>query len=292
MSTQTIAIIGGSGLYDAGSSDLIETLTIETPYGSPSGPIERVRLGDHSCLFLPRHGKGHSVLPHEVNYRANIFALKTLGVTHCVSINACGSLQESLRPGDLVIPNMLIDFSSRRQCSFFGDGIIAHPSFADPFCHTLHTRLQEFFTTYVDHSFSGIHAAATYLCIDGPGFSTRAESHMFRQWGASLIGMTLATEAKLAREAEIALCSLCLVSDYDCWKEYEDSVDAHNALAVLRASTATIQKLLPELLKHLNAAPMHSTAHTALDHALLTRGKDLEAYPERHPLLQRFLDSA
>jgi 5'-methylthioadenosine phosphorylase len=210
-----IGVIGGSALYSIDGLTDIEKLDIDTPFGKPSDIITVGKLQGVGIAFLPRHGQGHHLSPTEIPYRANIYALKSLGVGHIISVSAVGSLKKELKPGDLVIPDQLIDRTRNRVSSFFGGGIVAHILFAEPFCPVLSQILcktaKEINTT--------VHQGGTYVVMEGPAFSTRAESHLYRSWGASLIGMTALPEAKLAREAEICYATIAGVTDYDCWQQ-------------------------------------------------------------------------
>ena len=210
-----IGVIGGSALYSIDGLTDIEKVDIDTPFGKPSDHITVGKLGGVGVAFLPRHGKGHRLSPTEVPYRANIYALKSLGVGWIISVSAVGSLREGLEPGDLVIPDQLIDRTRNRVSSFFDGGIVAHILFAEPFCSVLSQALFKA-AKEID---SATHQGGTYLVMEGPAFSTRAESHLYRSWGASLIGMTALPEAKLAREAEICYATIAGVTDYDCWQE-------------------------------------------------------------------------
>jgi 5'-methylthioadenosine phosphorylase len=210
-----IGVIGGSALYSIDGLTDIEKLDIDTPFGKPSDIITAGKLGGVGIAFLPRHGKGHRLSPTEVPYRANIYALKSLGVEHIISVSAVGSLREELEPGDLVIPDQLIDRTRNRVSSFFDGGIVGHILFAEPFCSALSQVIFEA-AKEID---TATHQGGTYVVMEGPAFSTRAESHLYRSWGASLIGMTALPEAKLAREAEICYATIAGVTDYDCWQE-------------------------------------------------------------------------
>ena len=210
-----IGVIGGSALYTIDGLTDIEKLDIDTPFGKPSDTITVGKLGGVGVAFLPRHGKGHRLSPTEVPYRANIYALKSLGVGHIISVSAAGSLKEALKPGDLVIPDQLIDRTRNRVSSFFDGSIVGHILFAEPFCPALSQTIFQA-AKEID---TATHQGGTYVVMEGPAFSTRAESHLYRSWGASLIGMTALPEAKLAREAEICYATIAGVTDYDCWQE-------------------------------------------------------------------------
>ncbi len=216
-----IGVIGGTGLYQIeGMTDMTE-IRVDTPFGDTSDNIVTGKLNGTGVAFLPRHGRGHRILPHEIPGRANIYALKSLGVEHIIAINSCGSFKDELRPGELMVPDQVIDRTTGRTNTFFGDGVVAHVSMADPFCPVLSQTL------YAAAKAAGapVHNGGTYISMEGPAFSTRAESNLYRSWGASVIGMTIFPEAKLAREAEICYASLCCITDYDCWKEEHVTAD-------------------------------------------------------------------
>ena len=225
-----IGVIGGSGLYQMDGLKVVREVAVSTPFGKPSDKLVRGQLGDSELVFLPRHGKGHRWLPTEVNFRANIFALKKLGVERIISISAVGSLRAEVAPGHIVVPDQFIDRTSQRPSTFFGAGLVAHVSLADPFCNHLSGVLEQ----CARQCGATVHRGGTYLCMEGPQFSTRAESHLYRSWGAHVIGMTNLQEAKLAREAEICFATLALATDYDCWNEHAGDVEIDQVLAVLQ----------------------------------------------------------
>jgi 5'-methylthioadenosine phosphorylase len=235
-----IGVIGGSGLYDIPGIENIEEVNVDTPFGRPSDAITVGTLGGVGVAFLPRHGRGHTILPSEIPVRANIYALKSLGVEHIIAVNACGSFKEDFKPGDLLIPDQLIDRTKGRVSSFFGDGIVAHIIFAQPFCPELSRILYE---TGKEVGAS-IHNSGTYLVMEGPVFSTRAESLLHRSWGADVIGMTVSPEAKLAREAEICYASIAGVTDYDCWHETDEPIPIDVIIQTLRRNTDTIREII------------------------------------------------
>ncbi len=224
-----MAVIGGSGLYQFPSLENARQFDIETPFGMPSSPITIGDLYGKKVAFLSRHGIGHSITPTEVNSRANIYALKSIGVTRIVSVSACGSLREDFRPGQIVIPNQLVDFTSLRQKSFFGEGIVAHIGSAEPFCKDLSNLVNE----ALKSCGVVVHNSGTYITIEGPRFSTKAESNLFREWGMSIIGMTACPEAFLAREAEICYVTMAHVTDYDVWHTNELPVTVEMVIKVL-----------------------------------------------------------
>jgi 5'-methylthioadenosine phosphorylase len=240
MAKSIVGVIGGSGLYQMEGLKRIREIEIKTPFGRPSEKFIRGILGETEFVFLPRHGKGHRWLPTEINFRANIFAMKKLGVDRIISVSAVGSLREEIAPGDLVIPDQFIDRTTQRPSTFFGKGIVAHVSLADPFCKDLTERL----IAAAAAEGGKVHPRGTYLCMEGPQFSTRAESHLYRSWGADVIGMTNLQEAKLAREAEICFGTLALATDYDCWNQVAGDVEIEHVLAVLRQNVALAQNII------------------------------------------------
>jgi 5'-methylthioadenosine phosphorylase len=238
--TPIIGVIGGSGLYQMAGLEGLREVAVTTPFGKPSDKFMRGRLGAVELAFLPRHGRGHRLLPTEVNYRANIFAMKKLGVTRLISVSAVGSLRQEIAPGHLVVPDQFIDRTSQRPSTFFGKGLVAHVSLADPFCQHLAQTLAD----AASAEGAQVHRGGTYLCIEGPQFSTRAESQLYRSWGAHVIGMTNLQEAKLAREAEICFATLALATDYDCWNEQAGDVEIERVLAVLKQNALLAQKTI------------------------------------------------
>jgi 5'-methylthioadenosine phosphorylase len=286
MTKSTIAVIGGSGLYDL---DMLEDVTehhIETPFGVPSAPIVEGRSGRRRMLFLARHGRGHRFLPSEVNYRANIFALKVLGAEQVVSISAVGSLREEIVPGDLTVVSQLIDRTKGRPSTFFGNGIAGHVELADPVCADLSQSLFEAAST-LDVK---IHRDKTLMVMEGPAFSTRAESFMHRRLGADLIGMTALPEAKLAREAELCYAVLALATDYDCWHETEEDVTVDAVVRVLQQNAANARKAVSEISSR---APDERGCRcmTALEHAVITDKKIVprETVEKMKPIFGRVL---
>ncbi|HUT65999.1 MAG TPA: S-methyl-5'-thioadenosine phosphorylase [Spirochaetota bacterium] len=235
-----IAVIGGTGLYKMEGVGPVERIDIDTPFGSPSDSISVCSLDGRDVAFLPRHGVGHRYLPTEIPVKANIWALKRLGVRHIISISAVGSLKEEIHPRDIVIPDQIIDRTRDRDGTFFGDGIVGHVSFADPFCPELRTLLGDALSS-LEHPY---HKGGTYVCMEGPLFSTRAESNLYRSWGGSVIGMTAIPEAKLAREAEICFGLVALTTDYDCWNEGEDDVTIDIIVDNIMATTAAAQDII------------------------------------------------
>jgi 5'-methylthioadenosine phosphorylase len=240
MPTARVGVIGGSGLYNIkGLADVTE-VSLDTPFGPPSAAITIGRLGSVSVAFLPRHGRGHRFSPTEVPYRANIHALKSLGVEHIISVNACGSLRDDYKPGDLVIPDQLIDRTRSRVSTFFERGIVAHVLFAEPFCPVLSRVLYE----AAREQGGAVHRGGSYVVMEGPAFSTRAESHLYRSWGASIVGMTALPEAKLAREAEICYATISGVTDYDCWKTEEEPTPIDAIINTLQQNVNRIREII------------------------------------------------
>jgi len=235
-----IAVIGGSGLYKIEGLTGIEEVNIDTPFGKPSDAITVGKLEGTSVAFLPRHGRGHTITPTEVPYRANIYALKSLGVERIIAVNAVGSFKKELKPGDLVIPNQIIDRTRHRADTFFGDGIVVHIPFADPFCPDLSQLLYD----AARKTKAAVHFSGTYLAMEGPAFSTRAESRLYRSWGADIIGMTGIPEAKLAREAEICYAMVAGVTDYDSWQEKSQRLVVGDIIKTLRSNIDAIREII------------------------------------------------
>lgn len=235
-----LGIIGGSGLYEMEGLEDTVVIDVSTPFGDPSDRIVTGTLDGLKMAFLPRHGRGHRLLPGEVNYRANIYALKTLGVDAVISVSAVGSMKEEIRPGDLVVPHQFIDRTRGRASTFFGNGIVAHVAFADPVCFPLAALLAR----GAEGVGATVHRTGTYLCMEGPQFSTRAESLLYRSWGVDVIGMTNIPEAKLAREAEMCYATLALATDYDCWHETEEDVSVEAVLTIMRRNVENAKEAI------------------------------------------------
>lgn len=276
MHMAVLGIIGGSGLYDLpGLEDIRQEKPI-SPFGEPSAAIVRGRLGDVELAFLPRHGDGHSLSPTDINYRANIDCLKRLGITDILSLSACGSLREDMAPGDFVLVDQFIDRTRHRPSSFFGRGMVAHVSMADPTC----ARLGKAIAKASEALDIKVHDKGTYLVMEGPQFSTRAESHLYRQWGADLIGMTNMPEAKLAREAEICYLTIGMVTDYDCWRMGEAHVDVDAVLKILAQNVdnarALVARAAPALMKG-RTDPCPAGCDRSLDCALITHPEKRDA---------------
>lgn len=264
-----IAIIGGSGLYQMQDLTNKRSVSIATPYGKPSDGIVLGELNGVTVAFLARHGQEHRLTPSTVPYRANIYALKTLGVRYIISVSAVGSLQEALKPLDMVVPDQMIDMTKQRASSFFGKGAVAHVSMADPLCPKVADILTRAYTQ-AKISDGQCHPKATYVCIEGPQFSTRAESNWYRQMNADIIGMTNMPEAKLAREASIAYATLALVTDFDSWHPTEKDVSADYAIQNLMKNAENAQQVIKEAIALLAAEQPKSIAHNALAEALVT----------------------
>jgi 5'-methylthioadenosine phosphorylase len=263
-----IAVIGGSGVYNLESLSGCREISVKTPFGPPSGKILLGELKGVLCAFLPRHGKGHSLLPSEINARANLYALKSLGVERLVSVSAVGSLKEEFEPRHFAFPDQIVDETKGRISSFFGNGIVAHIAFDVPFC-----QVQSGFLFEAAQSLGiSSHRGGTYVCMEGPAFSTRAESEYHRKMGYSIIGMTAVPEAKLAREAEICYSLVALVTDYDCWKQGEE-VSAGKIMANIHANVANAKKFLEETLPALSKLPRQCRCAHALSGALVTAPK-------------------
>ncbi|MEN2750469.1 S-methyl-5'-thioadenosine phosphorylase [Psychrobacter sp. FBL11] len=264
-----IAFIGGSGLYQMQDLTNKRSIKVETPYGDPSDNIVLGELDGVTVAFLTRHGQGHRLSPSEVPYRANIYALKTLGVRYVISVSAVGSLQEMLKPLDMVVPDQMIDMTKQRDSTFFSNGAVAHVSMADPLCSKVADILIQAYEK-ANIADGQCHSKATYICIEGPQFSTRAESHWYRQIGADIIGMTNMPEAKLAREASIAYATLALVTDFDSWHPTEEAVSADYAIQNLLKNADNAQQVIKQAIALLASEQPKSIAHTALAQALVT----------------------
>jgi len=260
-----LGVLGGSGLYDLDGLSEARTEEVSTPFGPPSAPVASGRIGSTKLLFLPRHGQGHRYSPSEINYRANVFALKSLGAEKVLSVSAVGSLREGLTPGEFVLPDQFIDKTWGRASTFFGGGVVGHVGFAEPTCPSFAVAV----AAAAAASGRRVHRGGTYVCMEGPQFSTRAESQLHRSWGADVIGMTGATEAKLCREAEVCFVSLALVTDYDAWHAEEEAVSVDAVVAVLRANVAGAREIIRRLGEHVaNAAPCGCARAAA--HAVIT----------------------
>ena len=277
-----IGVIGGSGLYKIEGMSDIEEVNIDTPFGKPSDTITIGRLEGVGVAFLPRHGRGHRILPTEVPYQANIYALKSLGVERIISINAVGSLKDEMKPGDMVIPDQLVDRTRLRTNTFFGEGIVAHVPFAEPFCPALRHILYD---AAQDMAGDNVHECGTYVVMEGPAFSTKAESRLYRSWGADVIGMTALPEAKLAREAEICYGVVACVTDYDCWHETHESVTTEMIINTLLKGMETAKQIIRLAVKEMPKTRDCDCA-SALKTAIVTNPKMMpEAQKKKLDLL-------
>jgi 5'-methylthioadenosine phosphorylase len=284
--TVKIGIIGGSGLYNIGIIKDTEEITVETPFGKPSAKITLGKIQGVQVAFLPRHGKGHLYPPHNVNYRANVFAMKEIGVECLVSTAAVGSLKEKIKPCDFVIANQIIDRTAKRHTTFFDEGIVTHVAFADPFCK----KLSDLAYKVTKEQKVDVHRG-TYICMEGPQFSTRAESNLYRSWDIDVIGMTLAPEAKLAREAEMCLCGILTVTDYDCWHEGEEDVSVSNVVENLKKNDKNMANIIKKLIPKIKYK-RDCECGNALEYAVITSSDLIEknGNPQvNNVLLKRFL---
>ncbi len=281
-----IAIIGGSGLYEMSGIQASQEFILKTPFGKPSAPIVIGNLKGHRIAFLARHGLGHHLSPTEVPYRANIYALKTLGIDRILSISACGSLREDYAPGHIVIPDQLYDNTCNRHRSFFEDGLVGHVSMADPFCDDLSSQLEQ----AIKSTRATFHRGGAFLTIEGPRFSTRAESGVYRSWGMSLIGMTTAPEAFLAREAEICYSVMAHVTDYDVWRLSEETVTVDMVIQTLNKNTLIAQDIIENLVLNLNSTRTCNCDHALAD-ALITHRAAVPAKTMKklEPLVKKYL---
>ncbi len=280
-------VIGGSGFYSMKGVDILEELEMDTPFGSPSGKYVLGRIRDNTVAFLARHGKGHRYRLSELNYKANIFGFKLLGVRWLISASAVGSMKEEIAPGHIVIPDQFIDLTRKRDPSFFGQGgIVAHVSMADPVCPILSSLLAR----EAKAAGATVHEGGTYLCIEGPQFSTRAESNLYRSWGVSVIGMTNMPEAKLAREAEICYATMAMATDYDCWHETQEDVTVEKVIQTLRQNVEKAQEIVKRVVSLL---PMERSCHcpNALKDAIITDPEVIpdDTYQKLKPLISRYI---
>jgi 5'-methylthioadenosine phosphorylase len=288
MARKTIGVIGGSGFYQMPGLEKVEQIELDTPFGKPSDPYYRGRIGEVDVVFLARHGRGHRILPSEINYRANIFGMKQLGAEYLVSVSTAGSMKDEIHPGELVVPDQFYDRTIKRPATFFGSGIVVHVSLADPVCPALGAEL----IAAGRATGSTIHAGGTYLCIEGPQFSTRAESHIYRSWGVSVISMTAMQEARLAREAELCYAVLTLVTDYDCWHQSVAAVDIGEILRVMRANVDRAQKAVANLARRIKKLERKCACGSALAGTIIT---DPAAIPPKlkqdlRPLIGKYLN--
>lgn len=265
MANQLIGIIGGSGLYNIEGIKDIQSVSVDTPFGMPSDSFTVGTLEGRQVAFLPRHGKGHTILPSELNFRANIYAMKKLGAGHIIAVSAVGSMKEEIKPLDIVIPDQFFDRTRGRVSTFFGEGIVGHVSFADPVCETLADKLHHAAKSVG----ARVHKGGTYLCMEGPLFSTRAESNVYRQWGVSIIGMTNLQEAKLAREAEICYSTLAMSTDYDCWRVEEEPVTLEMIISNLNKNAEMAKRILKAVIPTITKERTCACA-TASQNAIVT----------------------
>lgn len=282
----TIGIIGGSGLYNMGGLSDTHEVRVKTPFGDPSEAIVTGTLEGKRVAFLARHGRGHRILPSEINYRANIFALKLLGIERVISVSAVGSLKEELRPLDFLVVDQFFDRTRGRIATFFGKGLVAHVSFDKPTCADLSARLAE----ACGGAAVKVHRGGTYVCMEGPQFSTLAESSAYRAMGFDIIGMTNLTEAKLAREAELCYASVAMITDYDCWHPEHATVTAELVMSNLKRNAETVQRVIREAVRELPAG-RSCMCGSALKHALITDPKMIPAATKRRlkPLIGKYI---
>ena len=272
MAERIIGIIGGSGLYEMEGLEDVKEVRLETPFGSPSDAYITGRFGDAQLVFLPRHGRGHRIPPTDINYRANIYGMKKLGVEWIISVSAVGSMKEEIKPGDVVIVDQFFDRTTKRASTFFSSGIVGHVEFAEPVCGGLATVLYD----AAQKAGATVHRGGTYICIEGPQFSTKAESLIYRSWGVDVIGMTNIPEAKLAREAEICYSTVALSTDYDCWHETEESVSVDMILATLKKNVSLAKEIIKNAIPTITH-PRDCKCARALEYAIVTAK---EAIPE------------
>ena len=282
-----VGIIGGSGLYNLKELEKVDNVQLDTPFGKPSSDFLTGEVNDIPVIFIPRHGLGHVLLPTEIPFRANIWGLKKLGVTHLISVGAVGSLKEEIIPGHIVFPDQFIDLTRHRTSTFFGNGIVAHVQFGEPVCPKLSEKLVQSAQTVG----ASIHLGGTYICMEGPAFSSRAESLLYRSWGADVIGMTNAQEAKLAREAEIAFASIALATDYDCWHVSESEVNVEDIIKVMHENVETARRIIVETLRNL-PPDFPNSQQDSLKFALITEKSKIpqKTRSDLDLLLSKYLD--
>ena len=288
MTRAPIGVIGGSGLYGVGELQPIEEISVTTPFGDPSDAVLIGRWHDVTVAFLPRHGRGHRIMPSHINARANIFAMKTLGVEWLISVSAVGSMREDIAPGEVVIPDQFFDRTVARPSTFFQDGIVAHISFAEPVC----AELSGIMHAAAVRAGARVHRGGTYLCIEGPQFSTKAESRIYRQWGVEVIGMTNIPEAKLAREAEMSYATLAFVTDYDCWHETEAAVSVETIVHILQQNAVMAQRIIGEALPHI-PVERGSPYRDALRGAIITNPAVIPTHVKHNlaPLIGKYVQA-
>ncbi|MGB9627236.1 MAG: S-methyl-5'-thioadenosine phosphorylase [Thermodesulfobacteriota bacterium] len=286
MAEKMVGVIGGSGLYEMEGLEDVQTVSVTTPFGNPSDEFIIGRLEGVKIAFLPRHGRGHRIQPSSLNFRANIYAMKKLGVEWIIGVSAVGSMKEEIQPGDMVIPNQFIDRTVGRPNTFFSEGVVCHISFADPVCPSL----SQILIKAGEEVGAKVHKGGTYLCIEGPQFSTRAESKLYRTWGVDVIGMTNLPEAKLAREAEICYATIAFATDYDCWHEEAEDVSIGEVLRILAQSSKTAKAAIRIAVKSLPEKRECPCAN-ALKYALITNKKLIPEKTKKdlEPIIGRYL---
>jgi 5'-methylthioadenosine phosphorylase len=286
MAEKIVGVIGGSGLYEMEGLEEIQNVSLKTPFGNPSDSFIVGRLEGVKVVFLPRHGKGHRIQPSSLNFKANIYGMKILGAQWIIGVSAVGSMKESIHPGDMVIPNQFIDQTKGRPSTFFDDGIVGHISFADPVCSVLSKILSE----AGKEVGATVHQDGTYICIEGPQFSTRAESRLYRTWGVDIIGMTNLPEAKLAREAEICYATIAFATDYDCWHEEAGDVSIGEVLRILAQSTKTAKSAIRHAIQHL-PEKRECLCSKALKYALITGKKFINEKTKKdlEPIIGKYM---
>ena len=286
MKKAQIGVIGGSGLYEIEGMTRIRTVRIATPFGRPSDDFVIGELFGKAVAFLPRHGRGHRVMPTDINYRANIYGMKKLGVERIISVSAVGSMKEDIKPGDIVIPSQFYDHTKHRRSTFFGNGVVAHVGMAEPVCADLGRVLAQ----AGDRVGAVLHRGGTYLCMEGPQFSTIAESQLYRTWNVDVIGMTNATEAKLAREAELCYSTIALATDYDCWHHSEEAVTVEAVLAVMKKNIETSKAMIREAVALL-APDRTCSCGESLRNTIMTPEKLIPAKTKKdlEPLIGKYL---
>ena len=286
MTEMVVGVIGGSGLYELEGLEDVQTISLTTPFGEPSDSFHVGRLDGFKMAFLPRHGRGHRIQPSSVNFRANIYGMKKLGAQWIIGVSAVGSMKESIHPGDIVIPNQFIDMTKGRPNTFFSDGIVCHVSFADPVCPDLSQILFQ----AVKEVGATVYNGGTYICIEGPQFSTRAESRLYRSWGVDIIGMTNLPEARLAREAEICYCTIAIATDYDCWHEEAGDVSIGEVLRILAERARTAKSAIRYAVRHL-PEKRQCVCATALKYAVTTGKKMIPEKTKKdlEPIIGKYL---
>jgi 5'-methylthioadenosine phosphorylase len=288
MAKAILGVIGGSGFYQIEGLELVEQIELTTPFGAPSDVYNRGRIGDTEVIFLSRHGRGHRILPSELNYRANIYGMKQLGVEYLVSVSAAGSMKEQIAPGDLAVVSQFVDHTYQRRPTFFGDGIVVHVSLADPVCAQLSRDLAD----AARSAGAKVHENTVYLCIEGPQFSTRAESNLYRSWGVDVISMTAMQEARLAREAELCYAVLALVTDYDCWHQSVGAVDIGEILRVMKLNVAVAQQAIGNLARLLPNRRRECGCTDALRGTIITERSIIppETAARLRPIIGKYLN--